>query len=307
MSTMVMLCCENFMLMNLKRWGFYVVFLAVSGNSTADGLKDPEGFNTPIGYQIHRSEVEDFGRFFHSNDPFLCHDKKICSDGDFGFNATGHIDIDGRIEHVQYARTDGQAIPYYLLFKNYDRVIKEMGGERRASMLGGSESKSLTKYVYVLPAKKPNKLIYLSSWEDSRKLNMVVVTLATEPQILMASELKSQIDAAGFATLNVHFDTNKAIIRAEDKSSLDQVTVLLQEHPGLRLSVDGHTDNVGGVAANKKLSKDRAVAIVEYLKNAGIDGSRLKPQGFGADAPIADNRNELGRAKNRRVELVKLK
>jgi outer membrane protein OmpA-like peptidoglycan-associated protein len=73
----------------------------------------------------------------------------------------------------------------------------------------------------------------------------------------------------------------------------------------LRLAIEGHTDNAGSAAANKPLSQQRAQAVVTALTARGIAGARLTAAGFGSEKPIADNATEAGRAKNRRVELVK--
>ncbi len=73
----------------------------------------------------------------------------------------------------------------------------------------------------------------------------------------------------------------------------------------LRVSIEGHTDNVGDPAANKKLSSDRANAVMNALIAKGIDKSRLSSVGWGQEKPVADNGTDEGRAKNRRVEIVK--
>lgn len=75
---------------------------------------------------------------------------------------------------------------------------------------------------------------------------------------------------------------------------------------GLKLRVEGHTDNAGTRATNQKLSEQRAAAVVSWLAAHGIDRSRLAAQGFADTKPVADNSSEEGRAKNRRVELVKM-
>jgi len=71
------------------------------------------------------------------------------------------------------------------------------------------------------------------------------------------------------------------------------------------MSVEGHTDNIGGDAFNKTLSEKRAIAVKEFLITAGIDASRLTAAGLGLSKPVAPNETEAGRAQNRRVELVK--
>ena len=80
---------------------------------------------------------------------------------------------------------------------------------------------------------------------------------------------------------------------------------MLKSAASLNLEVGGHTDHVGDAAANQKLSQARAAAVVKALTDRGIPASRLAAKGYGATAPVADNRTEDGRAKNRRVELVK--
>ena len=76
----------------------------------------------------------------------------------------------------------------------------------------------------------------------------------------------------------------------------------MKENPSYKLSINGHTDNVGNAEKNQKLSEDRAAAVKAYLESKGVDASRLSSAGFGQDQPVADNKTKAGRAKNRRVE-----
>ncbi|WP_262709868.1 OmpA family protein [Hymenobacter metallicola] len=103
----------------------------------------------------------------------------------------------------------------------------------------------------------------------------------------------------------MNFDTDKARIKPESEATVAEVVKLLQ-NPGLRLSVEGHTDNTGAAAHNRQLSEQRAQAVVANLTRHNIAGSRLRAAGFGPDKPLADNTTEAGKAQNRRVELVKL-
>ena len=84
-----------------------------------------------------------------------------------------------------------------------------------------------------------------------------------------------------------------------------EVVKLLHNSPALRLGIEGHTDNTSTPAHNQQLSEARARAVVAALTAQGIAGSRLQAAGFGQSKPLADNATEAGRAKNRRVELVK--
>jgi outer membrane protein OmpA-like peptidoglycan-associated protein len=81
---------------------------------------------------------------------------------------------------------------------------------------------------------------------------------------------------------------------------------MLKENPDVKLSVEGHTDNAGAATANQTLSEKRAQAVVAWLTANGVEASRLKAKGWGQTKPVADNVAEEGRAKNRRVELVKM-
>jgi outer membrane protein OmpA-like peptidoglycan-associated protein len=79
----------------------------------------------------------------------------------------------------------------------------------------------------------------------------------------------------------------------------------MKSHPDLKLSIEGHTDNVGTPASNKTLSEQRAKAVLDAVVKLDVAANRMTALGWGQDKPIADNRSEDGRAKNRRVEIVK--
>lgn len=109
-----------------------------------------------------------------------------------------------------------------------------------------------------------------------------------------------------FISYGITFDVAKSIIKPESAGELNRIVQLMQENPSLRFSVEGHTDATGSAPANQKLSEARAEAVVARLVEMGIDRSRLSARGFGQNTPIADNSTDEGRAKNRRVEFVKL-
>lgn len=110
-----------------------------------------------------------------------------------------------------------------------------------------------------------------------------------------------------FTARGILFDVNSANIRDESASTLEEIGTMLQEHPDLRLSIEGHTDADGDEAHNLALSEERAAAVRSYLiENFGIDASRLEAQGFGETVPVAPNDTADGKQENRRVELVRL-
>jgi outer membrane protein OmpA-like peptidoglycan-associated protein len=109
-----------------------------------------------------------------------------------------------------------------------------------------------------------------------------------------------------FTARGIQFEVNSASIRPESGEILAEIGAMMQEHPELELSIEGHTDSDGDDDYNRTLSEQRARAVVDYLvANFGIDGSRLEANGFGEAAPVASNGTPEGKQENRRVELVR--
>jgi outer membrane protein OmpA-like peptidoglycan-associated protein len=103
----------------------------------------------------------------------------------------------------------------------------------------------------------------------------------------------------------VQFDFGKSTIKAVSNPLLDSVAAVLKEHPEiLKIEVQGHTDNKGSKQLNAKLSDDRAKAVMDSLVKRGVEAGRLISKGYGPDVPIADNKTDEGRAKNRRVQFI---
>jgi len=100
----------------------------------------------------------------------------------------------------------------------------------------------------------------------------------------------------------IEFDLGKATIRPASRPTLDEAAAVLTEYSALRISITGHTDDVGDRKKNLELSKDRADAVKTYLVGKGIDDKRIETRGAGPDEPIADNKQAAGRQKNRRIE-----
>jgi outer membrane protein OmpA-like peptidoglycan-associated protein len=121
------------------------------------------------------------------------------------------------------------------------------------------------------------------------------------------TELYDALMAEGRVALQgILFDTGSDRIRAESEPTLREITGMLTRHPDLRMLIEGHTDNVGGLAANRVLSEKRAAAVRAYLTQRGIAASRLESKGYGDTMPAAPNDTPEGRQQNRRVELVRL-
>src|SRR5690606_27946223 len=103
---------------------------------------------------------------------------------------------------------------------------------------------------------------------------------------------------------NIEFDLSRATIKPVSFPILNEVVILLEARPQVRLAINGHTDSQGDRDMNMKLSKDRAAAVKSYLTGQGVQADRLTSEGYGPDKPIDTNDTAEGRAKNRRVEFL---
>ena len=129
-------------------------------------------------------------------------------------------------------------------------------------------------------------------------------TLAGPRENQGCPEIKEEVvKKINYAASNIYFATGKYTLLSKSFKGLNEVAQVLKDNPEMKLSIDGHTDNVGADNLNQKLSENRAAAVKAYLVKRGIDESRLVSAGYGETQPVADNKAAAGRQKNRRVEL----
>ena len=121
----------------------------------------------------------------------------------------------------------------------------------------------------------------------------------------MTAVEKAIAETGKFVTNNILFDTGKATLKQESMIEIMKVADYMKKNPTARFEVQGHTDNKGSDKINDPLSQQRAEAIVKALEGLGVDGFNLRAVGKGSHEPVADNKTEAGRAKNRRVEFIK--
>jgi len=117
----------------------------------------------------------------------------------------------------------------------------------------------------------------------------------------LAADLRKTCHVALYGVL---FDFNKSTLQPASDAVLQQVADLLVKDKSLKIEIQGHTDNVGGDAYNQALSEARAQAVADWLAKHGVASARLSSRGYGKTKPVADNNNDEGRAKNRRVEIA---
>ena len=121
----------------------------------------------------------------------------------------------------------------------------------------------------------------------------------------MSAVEKAIAETGKFVTNNILFETGKATLKPESMTEIQKVADYMKKNPSVRFEVQGHTDNQGSDAVNDPLSQQRAEAVVKALEGLGCDGFNLRAVGKGSHEPVADNKTDAGRAKNRRVEFIK--
>jgi len=116
---------------------------------------------------------------------------------------------------------------------------------------------------------------------------------------------KAMEETGKFVTNNILFETGKADLKAESMAEIEKVAAYMKANPSVRFEVQGHCDNQGSDKVNDPLSQKRSEAIVAALVKLGVDEWNLRAVGKGSHEPVADNKTEEGRAKNRRVEFIR--
>lgn len=274
--------------------------------STAS-LGDFPYLRLPDGYKPQNSETHDFADF-----PFWI-------GADFQM-------IEGRVHQTQITNDSGKSFSRLELLRNMEHALKEAGAVRifdgqipneaahalpeavqMAALNGIGDIYNNPSQTWII--RQADRTVWVHLYVGSAQGAMAVAevkALAPTAGLLPASELARKIAADGRVAVPVEFALDKADILDVSRPQVDAVAQLLKQETGLRLSVEGHTDNTGAPARNRPLSEERARAVVAALTQQGIDAKRLEAKGFGADKPVADNASDEGRARNRRVELVRL-
>ncbi len=160
---------------------------------------------------------------------------------------------------------------------------------------------------FYVTAQKGAQWAHVAAAGRNYELNTIKIKEMEQAMKAGAEGWIDQINQNGRVSIyGINFDTAKATIRPDSEKVLSELVSLLQKQPEWSMVIAGHTDNAGSDAVNIPLSRQRAEAVIAWLAAKGIDKSRLVPAGFGSKKPIADNATEDGKAKNRRVDLVKL-
>jgi outer membrane protein OmpA-like peptidoglycan-associated protein len=206
--------------------------------------------------------------------------------------------LDGvNYEVIGIVSVDGALDTQYDLIKLMQKVAAQNGANAiimcSNSSLGAPAIKILPKAEKIAATPPPAP-------QPAPKEEVVPPTPAPTPA--PTEEEKAMVEK-GRITLNIEFDTNKADIKDQYNDVLFIFANIMKKHPDLKVTIDGHTDNVGNAKENQILSQKRAESVKNYLVTKfGIDASRITGKGYGQTKPIADNATKEGRQKNRRVE-----
>jgi outer membrane protein OmpA-like peptidoglycan-associated protein len=277
----------------MKRWvkiiwviGFLV--FAVNGNTFAQedekGCKDHPMFTRMPNFYIYSCKEEDFDK------------------ADFVDEKGKDIKVEGKLHWTgYYIKKDFKSPSELQILRNFENAIKKIGGVLVKEKDG----------VAYLKLSNAGKIYWVTvdpfNHGDGYRLTIVEKSEMAQEVVADAKSLMSDITATGHASVyGIYFDFDKADIKPESEPAIKEIAKLLQENKGLKIYLVGHTDNVGSLDYNLKLSKARADAVMkELVTRYKISADRLKAYGVGSLAPVASNETEDGKAKNRRVELVK--
>ncbi len=273
-------------------------------------FKTPEGL---VNNLDDKDSMIGFDRHF-----FLAGEKLIAVEGKLyhNFMNLGNADSGRKYSEVEFHR-------------NYENAITALGGKKisttqftrkivdAAGGLGPVEkywrsvppTSGYEHYSYLLRTADKEYWIHIATGAIPTHGYVTVLEKEGMKQsvgFLDASAMKKALDADGRVALYINFDIDKATLRPDSQAVIDEINKLLTSNAGLKLSIEGHTDNTGAAEHNRQLSSARARSVFGALVGLGIDPARLSSKGFGPDKPLASNTSEEGRAANRRVELVKM-
>jgi outer membrane protein OmpA-like peptidoglycan-associated protein len=242
--------------------------------------------------------------------------------------------LEGKITRIIYVAPEGRSV--LEVFRNYQGALKKAGFEALFTCSPqdcyGSGSSNARVYgtgdyddywgpdhgIDYVSAKlaRPEGDVYVSLLVDDQggngRPNVELYVIEMKPMesdliTVDAASLANDINRTGHASVyGIYFDTGKADIKPESDATLKEIAKLLQGDAKLKLYVVGHTDSQGSLDLNMDLSRRRAEAVLAALTTKyAVPAARLRAYGSGPYAPVASNDSEDGRAKNRRVELVK--
>lgn len=270
-----------------------LAFLLAVGTATAqpdaEGSKDHPMFTRMPGFYIEDYQASDF-----DSNQFIVSTKV---EGDWEEKS-----IEGKKTTIWYTLQEGAKESSALqIIRNHQKAAEKIGGKK----LYENDDPGARRLTMMVPGGGKETWVQVESSGIPAGYVLTIIEKGDLKQEVTATDMLDALNKDGHVALYINFDTGKATIKPDSAPIIDQIAAMMKSSPALKLAVEGHTDNVGDAKKNKKLSEDRANAVAQAIAEKGIEKSRMSSAGFGAEKPVGDNKAESGRAKNRRVELVK--
>jgi len=214
--------------------------------------------------------------------------------------------VEGEKTFIRYRVKDGAARTSPLQeLRNYENAARAAGGQVVWDYINGDNNAQATLKLH---QGSSEIWVYLNAYTNAYELTIIArQAMAQEVTIDAAAMASSLADTGSVAIYGINFDTAKSDIKPESAPAIEQIAKMLTSNPTLKVGIVGHTDMVGDATSNLKLSQARAQSVItELVSKHGIAAARLVAFGAGPWSPLASNKTDDGRAKNRRVELVEI-
>jgi OmpA-OmpF porin, OOP family len=274
-----------------KLSGLLLLLLAFSAPLQAqedqEGCKDPALFTRMPNFHIYRCEDLQFNKF------------------EFPLTSEKSQAVEGHSLYVNYYLNENAQTPSGLqIVRNYTNAAKKIGGLVIYEYEDGG-----TQYAVLKLSKNGAETWAMigAGGNGMYTVNIIEKEAMNQDVVADANSLANTIKETGkVAVYGIYFDSGKSVLKPESEPTLKEISKLLIANPSLKLYVVGHTDNVGKIETNMRLSMERAIAVVNALVSQySVNADRLYSCGDGPTSPVASNDKEEGRTLNRRVELVK--
>lgn len=293
-----------------------ILLLATSGvlnaQDDAEGCKDHPLFNRMPNYYLASCQQLEFGSMkFPVGAPDTKNDNKLREEV-----------VEGKVMVFRYLLKDEMKPASGLqIMRNFQSAAKQNGAEILGEYQGWCSASythdgdinsgnipvgnGCTNWSTTFKFTKNNREIWVYEQLADGGYDLIIAEKEAMKQDIRANEMFDKINNGESLTLYINFETGKSAIKSESQNIVDNLYQMLDSNPGLKIIVEGHTDDVGTVISNKTLSEQRAASVKAALAKKGISADRIATVGYGQDRPIADNATDAGKAKNRRVEIKK--
>ena len=253
----------------------FLLFTSYCPAQDIAGSKDHPMFNRLSGFYITEYVEEDFAT-----------EEFVDENGN-------DLKVEGKRTYIRY-ECDCEEAPLKII-RNNSNAAKNIGGK-------SYEYSDNSVYISIIKGRRET---WVNVWASPEVYILTIIEKGEVEQEITANAILKELNETGKAILYINFDSGKATIKQESMPIVEQIIEMMKQAKDIKLSVEGHTDSDGSNESNQNLSEARAKSVVDAITKGGIDVVRLSSAGFGEEKPIADNSTSKGKAKNRRVELIK--